>query len=258
MRKLIALVLAVLMLFSFTACGNTDENPTTDGTTAGTTQPTESTVSYIGGKDASKLTYVAFGDSITYGIDGNYKSGDTGYHMEKPYPTLVGEMLGIGTVDNQGKSGATFCPNPERANMTDRILSFSGEADIISLMLGVNDFVSCHSLGDDTSRDNTTIYGCLHLISQYLKNNYPDACIFYMTPFQCNRKVVNFYTLEDVATAIKTVAAQYDIPVLDMYNEGKYEQEMNVNPNDGIHPSQQHHITYTAPMICQFIEQNYS
>ena len=145
----------------------------------------------------------------------------------------------------------------QQLSMTEKILTFTGNADIISLMLGVNDFSAGYPLGDITSRDNTTIYGCLHLISKQLKTKYPDAFIFYMTPFQSTDTGKGAYTLEDVAKAIKTVAAEYGIPVLDMYVNGKYENEMNLSNNDGVHPSQQHHIDYTAPLICEFIREHY-
>lgn len=203
------------------------------------------------------LTYVAFGDSITYGIDGMYQSGDAKYKMEKPYPTLVGETLGIKTVVNQGKSGATLCQSPPRVNMTEQILNYTGNADIISVMLGVNDFSAKCSLGDMTGRDNTTVYGSLHMISQHLKTRYPNAFIFYMTPFQYFKLYNGVYNLEDVANAIKSVAGEYNIPVLDMYTNGQFELEMNVGSSDGVHPSQQHHRYYTAPMICEFIKKHY-
>ena len=208
-------------------------------------------------KALSEVTYVAFGDSITYGIDGNYNYTEAGYKMEKPYPTLVGETLGLAAVNNQGVSGATFCVVPNRTSMTEKILSFTGDADIISLMLGVNDFSAGYPLGNTTSRDNSTIYGCLHLISKQLKEKYPDAFIFYMTPFQSTDVGQGAYTLEDVANAVKTVAAEYGIPVLDMYAKGQYENEMNLSTNDGTHPSQQHHINYTAPLVCEFIREHY-
>ncbi|MBQ8358324.1 MAG: hypothetical protein IJX37_00215, partial [Oscillospiraceae bacterium] len=213
---------------------------------------------YVCGKDFTDLTYVAFGDSITYGIDGNYRSGDANYRMASPYPTLVGETLGIKTVVNQGKSGATLCESPPRVNMTQNILNYTSNADIISVLLGVNDYSAKCSLGDMTSRDNTTIYGSLHMVAQHLTTTYPDAFIFFMTPFQCNNTVVGAYELVDVVNAVKAVAAQYDIPVLDLYTNGKYELEMTVSPNDGVHPSQQHHITYTAPLICEFLKEHYN
>ena len=208
---------------------------------------------YICRENFKQYTYVAFGDSITYGIDGHYRVGDPAYRMPKPYPTLVEEILGLRSVRNLAVSGASFCPCDGRTNMTSNILGFGGEADIISLMLGVNDFSSALPLGEPTDRDNTTVYGCLYLISEHFTTLYPDAFIFYMTPFQYVRTHNGVYSLEDVATAIKTVAAAYDIPVLDMYTCGGFEKEMYVSPSDGLHPSQQHHMYYTAPLICEFL-----
>lgn len=203
------------------------------------------------------LTYVTFGDSITYGIDGNFKHTEAGYKMAYPYPSLVGETLGLSVVRNEAISGASFCPCENRANMTEKILGFFGEADIISLLLGVNDFSSQSPLGDPTCRDNSTIYGSLHLISDYLKTNYPDAFIFYMTPFQYKNTHNGVYAMEDVVTAVKTVAAEYDIPVLDIYTCGRFELEMQNGVNDGLHPSQQHHKDYAAPLVAEFIARHY-
>ena len=51
----------------------------------------------------SKLTYVAFGDSITYGAD-RY-NGNTG-RMDYPYPSLVCESLGLLSMTNNAVNGA--------------------------------------------------------------------------------------------------------------------------------------------------------
>jgi hypothetical protein len=42
-----------------------------------------------------------------------------------------------------------------------------------------------------------------------------------------------------------------------MYANGQYENEMVLSTNDGVHPSQQHHIDYTAPLISEFIREHY-
>ena len=204
--------------------------------------------------DYSGYTYVAFGDSITYGIDGDYSSGEEGYRMEKPYPTLVAETLGIGTVVNQAKSGATWTQHESRTNMTDRIMRYNGAADIISVMLGVNDYAAKCTLGDMNSRDNTTIYGSIHMAAKHLTTTYPDAFIFFMTPFKYRTEDNGKYTLSDVAQAVKDVAAVYNIPVLDMYTNGQFDPATGAK--DQIHPTQAHHINYTAPMICEFIKQH--
>ena len=204
--------------------------------------------------DYSGYTYVAFGDSITYGIDGDYSSGEEGYRMEKPYPTLVAETLGIGTVVNQAKSGATWTQHATRTNMTERIMRYNGDADIISVMLGVNDYAAKCALGDMNSRDNTTIYGSIHMAAKHLTTTYPDAFIFFMTPFKYRTEDNGQYTLSDVAQAVKDVAAVYNIPVLDMYTNGQFDPATGAK--DQIHPTQAHHITYTAPMICELIRQH--
>ena len=203
----------------------------------------------------AELTYVTFGDSITYGIDGV----DWGL-MEDPYPELVSRALGFKTFNNLAVSGATYCENNlNRHNMTKRILTFAGEADIISLMLGVNDCYVGLPLGTPESRDNTTIYGSLFLISEYLTTNYEDALIFYMTPFPyrtCYSNNSAGYKLEDVADAIKYVAAHYDIPVLDMYLYSEYE-DVEMHLGDGLHPSQSFMRDYAAPKIAEFIKEHY-
>lgn len=205
----------------------------------------------------SQLSYVSFGDSITYGIDGV----DWGL-MADPYPNMLTEILGFKSLSNQAVSGATFCQNTlNRCNMTQKILNFKGEADIISLMLGVNDFYVNLPLGTPESRDNTTIYGSLYLISEYLTENYKDSFIFYMTPFPARRgytKNSQGYYLADVANAIKHVAAEYNIPVLDMYSVSEYENvEMNNSNSDGVHPSQSFMRNYATPKMVAFIKKNY-
>ena len=204
----------------------------------------------------SKLTYVAFGDSITYGVD-----GVNGGRMESPYPKLVGETLGLKTVENKGVSGATFCSNSVgRTNMTENILAYTDDADIISVMLGVNDFAANLPLGTTSSTDNTTIYGSLYLIAEHFKEYYSDSFVFFMTPFPYKNgetKNSEGYVLEDVVNAIKYTCNKYDIPVLDMYTDGGYKTEMDNSNSDGTHPSQEFFIKYTAPQIVYFIKNNY-
>ena len=203
-------------------------------------------------KDFSNLNYVSFGDSITIGVDVYSEHGTA-------YPQMVGQMLNFKAVNNRAISGGTLCANSGRTNMTEKILSFNGEADVISVMLGVNDYQMRCPLGTPESRDNTTIYGSLHLVASYLKENYPDAFVFFMTPFPYrggeNDRGAG-YNLLAVVEAVRYIAAEYDIPVLDMYTLGKYELEMYEPQNDGIHPTYKHHKEYTAPIVSEFIVKN--
>ena len=79
-----------------------------------------------------------------------------------------------------------------------------------------------------------------------------------MTPVPYMKSSNGTYQLTDVCTAIKTVGAKYGIPVLDTYTEGQFELEMHQSHNDGIHPSQNHHRDYLAPLITEFILKNWN
>lgn len=206
-------------------------------------------------------TYVAFGDSITYGADNtrNYSA------MDFPYPALVAESLDLASVSNRGISGSTLCRNDfNLVCMTDMILSYTDQANIISVMLGVNDYNRSLPLGDIDDKTNETVYGSLNLIAEHLTTTQEDAFVFFMTPYKCKVGTKSYkdpnaagYVLEDVVNAVKEVASKYNIPVLDMFNEGQYELEMYNYGSDGIHPSQEFVREYTAPQIAEFIRQNY-
>lgn len=208
--------------------------------------------------DFSKMSYVAFGDSITFGVDA-YR----GVQMEYPYSRLVADKLSLHSYSNMGVNGATFCTNTlNRVCMTERVLSYTDKADIISVMLGVNDFATSLPLGKFGDRTTATIYGSLYLMAEHLTTTQEDAFIFFMTPYKCKLEDKTYedknqagYTLADVANAIKTVANKYDIPVLDMFNEGKFELEMYNAISDGLHPSPEFIAEYTAPQIEAFIRQ---
>ena len=203
----------------------------------------------------SEVTYVAFGDSITVGADhnNNYEP------MENPYPKLVKETLGLKSVQNLASSGATFCAN-NRGNvcMTDRVLGYTDQADIISVWLGFNDWARTFPLGAIQDNTNETIYGCLNLMAEHLTTNHKDAFVFFITPYKTALIRNDEYTLPDVVNAIFEVANNYGIPVLDMYNTGNFESEMYKEYSDGVHPTQEFMINYTAPQISEFIKQNYN
>lgn len=207
--------------------------------------------------DYQNLSYVAFGDSITYGVD-----GVNGGIMEKPYPTLVGETLSLKSYENKGISGATFCSNTvNRTNMTEKILSYKQHADIVSVMLGVNDFLASLPLGTPTDKTNSTIYGSIYLICEHFKAYYKNSFVFFMTPFPYKKgttKNSEGYLLEDVVEAIKYMAEKYDYPVLDMFNNSGYENEMCQSKSDGLHPSQSFMENYAAPLIVSFIKNYYT
>ena len=207
--------------------------------------------------------YFAFGDSITFGADYTRAYAQ----MDNPYPTLVSNSLDLKSFNNYAISGSTIATDvDDLPSIYYQCLNASAGADIVSVLGGVNDYNRNVELGTISDISTTTFYGSLKAIVKLLLDKYPDAFIFLMTPYKedCYHessytdKNAAGYNLEDYANAITDVAELYNIPVLDMFNEGQFELEMYNANSDGIHPSQEFIKNYTAPQIAEFIRQNYS
>ena len=206
-------------------------------------------------KRYSSLTYVAFGTSTTQGVTPDETI------MENPYPKLVSEALGLKAYDNQGLGGGVLCENDiNRKNMTEHILNYKGKADIISLMIGTNDFSRRLPLGKYGDKTNATFYGSLYLICEYFEEKYPDSFIFFMTPTKTKYSAYEVdndgNTLNDFAEAIRIYAKKYNYPLLDMYYYSGFEEEMFSAESDGVHPSENFHKNNFTPKIVEFIRKN--
>ena len=205
--------------------------------------------------DYTTLTYNALGDSITYGTDIK-----TWGQLENPYPQLVKEKLDLKEVNNYGISGSSLANGSySYAPMCHRYINMK-DADIISVMGGINDFTKGNELGTINDTIDSTFYGALKVLASGLKEKYSNSFIFFMTPYKTSYMEVNSlgYKLEDYVKAIVDVCQLYNIPILDMYNKGQFENEMNEWYSDGIHPQQDFMKDYTAPQISSFIKKNYS
>lgn len=210
--------------------------------------------------DFSELTYSALGDSITEAMDGT-KGGAL---MSDPYCEIVKDTLGLKSVSNYGISGSTVCSavgkDYAKLPMCERYLTM-GKADIISVMGGTNDWGRYSTLGNinDTSAD--TFYGALNILAKGLKDNCQNSFIFFMTPLKCIQYEGRYEGAEFDAfrKAIKDVCAKYDIPVLDTAKLADTSKEFKSSGynGDGLHPSQEFHKNTLAPVIVEFIKDNY-
>ena len=209
--------------------------------------------------DFTQLTYVAFGDSITYG-----EVASTGNQMEKPYPILVAESLQLKGVRNYGTRNATVkvpVAASTRPNILGQVAEASAKADIVSVMIGINDFGAGYELGTVEDTDpSVSVYGAYNYLAKELNKKYPDAFIFFMTPlkpFSWDETNSAGYTLVDMSNAIKTVCETNDIAVLDLYATSGFSPEVDLGCSDGLHPSQRFFEEYMAPQIVDFIKENY-
>lgn len=200
--------------------------------------------------DFSELSMAVIGDSITVGTQADMSV------CEKPYPTLVKELLGLKRIYNYGSNGSTLS-NHSHNSIYYRYTYMArkiGYVDIIGVLGGVNDYAMNHPLGTIKDIDDKTIYGALKGIARGLQKKYDDSFIFFMTPYKCDREPKG-YELEDVANAIKEVCYMYKIPVLDLYSLNDFDPK--TNSGDGLHPNQEFFINNTAPTIVEFIKNNY-
>ena len=201
----------------------------------------------------TEMTYVAFGDSITWGEDGS-----THQRMKSTYPELVAEMLELKDFENNGQRGASITFKADSPFIGTQIQETTTKANIVSVMIGVNDFLGAHTLGtiEDTTAD--CVYGGLNYLAKELLKKYPNAFIFFMTPLnQTKSPNVNSagYTLVDVCDAIKAVCEANNIEVLDLNTTVEFTSETDPN-SDGLHPTQQFAVDYIAPQIANFIKIN--
>ena len=236
---LLASIMALAATVSLGACGggNTEESSSTSERLA-----------------FSEMTYIAFGDSITWGED-----GETHEQMRKPYPVLVAETLQFKNVENCGKRGATVTFSTTNRYAMELVQEAPSKAHIVSVMFGVNDFAGAQELGQLGDTGYGTIYGSLNNLVAQVKDKYKNAFIFFMTPLKQYKSAEPNsagYKLSDVANAVKEVCEANQIPVLDLYEMGEYSMQTD-SKSDGLHPTQSFVANYTAPKIVQFIQDNY-
>ena len=255
MKKL-SLLLALIMVFGcvftgFVACAKDDDSD--KGEPSG------------GGTSTAKPYMVCLGDSITYGQDGD-PGVDAGTRMKTPYPTIIKNQLRY-DVENLAVPGATVSTairrpdNSLRPSIFEQLDLIEGTPDIISIMGGVNDSGSV-VLGENSAanRDTATFYGAMRSLISELKMNYPDAYIFFITPLrtQSNQDPTNESSkLTQVATAIKTICAEFEIPVYDAYTEIEIDFTDPDTSSDGVHIASKVIKNDVAPKIIQFIKDNY-
>lgn len=162
------------------------------------------------------------GDSLTHG------DGASAYQA---YPFVVGNVLGLNTVRNYGISGSSI--GTVQDCMAVRYADMENDADLIVLFGGRNDYrASTYVFGTMADRTTDTFYGACHVLMSGLVEKYPTKALGIIltykaqcstTPIQNDNVWANPYTnkyQEDYNNAIKEVARYYNIPALDLYNEG--------------------------------------
>lgn len=196
--------------------------------------------------DLSGLKIACLGDSITEAA--NLSSMED--YKQYSYPTKLGEILGTQNVTNLGIGGSSIGRYWDHA-FVDRYQEIPADTDLIIVMGGTNDgfCLTNEDLGTFEERREKTFIGDLDELMRGLKENYPEAKIIFATPLpnvlhDMLRKERDYLLPQAVlAEDIKVLAAEYDYPVIDLYNSNILDSHdaaviYNYMP-DGVHCNEQ-------------------
>ena len=193
--------------------------------------------------------------------------------VDKAYPTVVKEMLGLRRVFNYGVSWSTLAykedchchPDSEydHSPYVYRYLDMQ-KADIIIVQGGGhNDYGCLIPIG--TPEDNTpnTFYGGLNILLSGLKRNFPDSYIVVMTGFNTygdtgsssDAKNADGVYYREYANAILKSCKNHNIDCLDVYHNLPFDRETDTV--DRTHPTQEYINKVWSPAIVKFIKSNY-
>lgn len=123
-----------------------------------------------------------FGDSITYGYNGDGNNGQVAY----PYPKTIGTITGA-VVYNRGISGATMARkagnvNDLKSQLTNAV-SIIPNADYIFIAFGINDYIQAVPIGPEGSDNWEHFNGAMYNAVDYIRNFNSTAQIIFLSPW---------------------------------------------------------------------------
>lgn len=180
------------------------------------------------------------GDSITYGIGASDET--------LSYISLIASQTGA-VCRNYGVCGNRIARQRQPSGDAWHDLGFCGrvdgmdpDADAVVVFGGTNDYGHGDApLGQPADRTVWSFYGALHVLYTDLRKKYPDAKIVVLTPLKRLDETRDDRHLKDYVQAIRDVAGEYRLPILDLYRDfpcdlHDSEIQQRCLP-DGVHPS---------------------
>lgn len=202
-----------------------------------------------------KTKWLAFGDSITYGVYStginantnnrigwaNMLAGSLGYDITNMGSRGMGYMVTGQDPDNSSGSRVSF------STLVDRAISGGGDYNLVTIMLGTNDF-------NTANITLASVQASLSTELEKLVNAYPNARVIVITPlnmcnvgdattkYALNQASANDWTLAELAVAIKTTCGGYGIECINV-SDGFLFNTLNIASMlpDKIHPSYNAH-----------------
>ena len=203
---------------------------------------------------ALKKKIAMFGDSITWGRDGNLP---TPTQVGGTIPKIVSWTCDQLDADNYGEGGMGWISTAYNTDTAYDKLSATDLTgyDVVTFMFGVNDYYQTIGTYEDDENDNT-IMGQIYKCMNYVKTNYPDiACVLISMPNATNFKntpyggfpaydyeIYNLYANskrpKDLHDEMVLFADRYHIPFIDLNHCGITSFNITRMLPDNVHPSQ--------------------
>lgn len=196
--------------------------------------------------DFSGLKIACLGDSITAAA--NLEKEEN--YQQYAYPARLKELLGAEEVFNLGIGGSSIGRYWSDAYV-ERYREIPEDVDIIIVMGGTNDgfCVADKEFGSLDERAYRTFCGDLDELMRGLRENYPDADIFFATPLP---NILHDYLMRErdyllpqqrFVDVILTLAKEYDYEVIDLYNSNILDSHdvdiVEEYVPDGVHANQE-------------------
>lgn len=214
----------------------------------------------------SKIGFL--GDSITQGVN-----------TTKTYHQYIAEnawksKIWVDAI-NYGIGGTTVATQSGRSDsFIERKDTVAEDCDVIVIFGGTNDYGASNALGAIDDGQENTFLGAYSLLIDWYHINRPNAKIICCTPLRRYYKGSTTVwkdahtlknsaglTLQDYAEAVRDVAREKAVPVVDLYFESGLDFRLeNIRTQygaDGLHPNAEGH-KYFYPMILQKINQVFS
>lgn len=134
--------------------------------------------------NGKKLT--AFGDSITAGV-ANEGNGNISAEQDAYICKFASYTNAILTNNAVSGSTITFVDNESITSIYTKVTTYKNEADNIIISGGTNDYNQGRKLGEYGDDTKYTFYGALKLICEYLKTNYPNTKVIFITPINVTK-----------------------------------------------------------------------
>ena len=182
------------------------------------------------------------GDSITAGCCAAAPEGGFVEILKRTYGLTAARNYGIGGT----RIARQRIPSAEAKfdrDFPSRVAEMDEDADIVVVFGGTNDHGHGDApLGVDSDRTPDTFIGACHTLYASLKEQYSCPVVVLTPLHRAEEDREDGVKLKDYVNLIKTIATQYGLPVLDLYETSTICTATLADlTGDGLHPNDEGH-----------------